>query len=326
MAKKEKKSVHFAPHPTYGAVPEAQEEETAVQPPEKARAAPSFRDNLLLVGLTLAIPWLFFAIVFLVMSFSIRYHYPEICFLVVFLCFSALASLQSISSLSAMKGKDATWLLVMCGLSFTALVLGCHFGNINFRRNTVPVQDALRLNTYQGVDPLTDQGSAVMDAGHISFTKDAALDLKRAMAFRNGRMYCVTPIVNTKVPGGLDQRYDFWAVGTDCCSGNAADFHCGEYDNPYAHAGLRVTSEDLVSYFKLAVRQAEATYGVQAPHPVFLTWLQDPLDAASASQDAAWRYYMAGLYGYFLGQVVAVGAAALVLTDLGPWLVGGEPC
>jgi hypothetical protein len=337
MAAEAKKSVHFAPQPTYGSVPEVptaaqaekeeeEEEEPTVAPPQKARGAPSFRANLLVIGLTLVIPWLFFAIVFLVMSFSIRYQYPGISYLVVLLCFLAVTGLQGISSWNAMKGKDATWFLVMCGLSFTALVLGCYFGGINYRHNTLPVQDALRLNTYASVDPLTDQGSQVMDAGQITFSADAGLDLHRAMAFRNGKMYCVTPIVNKKIPGGLDQKYDFWAVGTNCCSGNAADFHCGEYDNPYAHSGLRVTSEYLIPYFKLAVKQAEATYGIQAPHPVFLSWLQDPLDEVSASGDAASRYYAVGLYSYLVGQLVAVGAFALVLTNLGPWLAGGVPC
>jgi len=311
----------FAPQPTYGSMPEGAWEEPAA-PPQKAKGMPSFKANLLVIGLTMAIPWVFFMIVFAVMSFSIRYNYPGICYMIVFLMFSAVTSLQSISTLNAMKGKDTTWFMVMSGLAFTALVLGCSFGSINYRHNTQPVQDALRLNTYDKIDPLTDRGSQVMDAGQIRFTQETTLDLKKAMAFRNGKMYCVTPIVNKKLPGGIDQSYDFWAAGTNCCSGNAADFHCGEYDNPYAHAGLRVTSEYEVPYLKLAVKQAEATYNIKASHPIFVTWLQDPLDEVSAAQDAAMRYYMTGTYSYLLGQIIAVGAFALALTNLGPWLAG----
>ena len=37
--------------------------------------------------------------------------------------------------------------------------------------------------------------------------------------------------------------YDFWAVGVNCC-GAAADFKCGEFSNPKAHAGLRLMSDE----------------------------------------------------------------------------------
>ena len=85
------------------------------------------------------------------------------------------------------------------------------------------------------------------------------------------------------MPGGVVlplETYDFWAIGMDCCSVNAADFHCGaglgwilsvrperakgqartggEVGNFKAHSGLRLLDDRQRSFYRLAVEQAGA--------------------------------------------------------------------
>lgn len=288
--------------------------------PQKGKLRSDWKADALPICLSVVVPWLVFVVVFGAMSFSIRYWYPSVSYALVFFCIVVVLGLGGLSGLFAMKGRDPTWFGVMAALGLVAVVLGCCFGGINFHHNIQPFHDAMRLNSYEDVDPNTEHGNQVMDAGQIHFTKAASLDLNRAMGFRNEHMYCVTPIIN-KQASSPDGRYDFWAVGTNCCSGHPQDFHCGEYDNPYAHSGLRVTSDLKLPYFRLAVKQAEAAFNIKAPHPVFLTWLQDPVDELLAASDTAKHYYNVGLYSYLIGQCVVVGTLSVFLTSLGPWMV-----
>ncbi|CAK0811742.1 unnamed protein product, partial [Prorocentrum cordatum] len=170
------------------------------------------------------------------------------------------------------------------------------------------------LNSYKGVDPSRVDGQRLLDAGTVEFAAGTRLDLSKSMGFKNSVMYCVAPIVLGDFPPAV---YDFWAVGTDCCSEHSADFACGEYDNPDARSGLRLTSTSQKEYYALAVEQAEATYGVKASNPVFMTWMQDPdLEVGQYWTDAT-RFFalVAILYGLF--QAALVAGMLTVLSKLG---------
>jgi hypothetical protein len=143
-----------------------------------------------------------------------------------------------------------------------------------------------------GVNPATSSGQQLMDAGAVFFAHGSYLDFTKAISFSSGSKYCVVPIVLGK-PERAD--YDFWAVGIDCCdehprgntfptvAGEPQKFHCGDYNNPNARAGLRMMNTALRPYFRLAVEQAEAAYDIKAPHPLFFYWMEDPINGDGRS-------------------------------------------
>merc|ERR1719401_1927660 len=163
----------------------------------------------------------------------------------------------------------------------------------------------------------------MMDVGQVTFANGVGPDLAHGMGFKSRKMYCVTPIVG---PGGPPStgNYDFWAVGVDCCSDSRHDFHCGEYNNPSAHSGLRMVDEDQVPFFRLAIQQAEAAYNLKAPHPVMLMWLQDPLQELNAIHAAGMNYFITGLYGHLIFQLVVVVVSVFTLTKVGRQLAVGS--
>jgi hypothetical protein len=152
-----------------------------------------------------------------------------------------------------------------------------------------------------------------MDLGSVYFTNTTRLDLTRAMAFRNSVLFCVAPIVSADT----EQRVDFWAVGTDCCDGYRPRFRCGEYANPRARAGVRTLHNYQRPFLRLAVQQAEAAYNLTAPHPVFVTWTEDPLKTLNTYRYSGIVWFIFSSLVVFIINVVLVASAAMVFAKLG---------
>jgi hypothetical protein len=105
----------------------------------------------------------------------------------------------------------------------------------------------------------------------------------------------------TEAAVSTQRTYDYWAVGTNCCSHHLFDFDCGEWNNPAAHSGLRVLDETSRSYYMLAVQQAAAAYDIPVEHPVFMYWVQRPQDQILGYK--AESYFSLGIgtfYTFFL--------------------------
>merc|ERR1740138_1916629 len=140
----------------------------------------------------------------------------------------------------------------------------------------------------------------------IQFHGSSKVALHQSIGFKNENIYCVAPIVMTNVTNGKTQEvamktYDFWAVGVNCCSGHVPDFKCGEYSNPDARWGLRVMDYDAREMFRLAVKEAEASFNIKAPHPIFVHWMMDPEAEVQAYKDDGFRFYMKYVGTVFLG-------------------------
>jgi len=279
------------------------------------------RLNLVAICQCLFVPWLLFCVVYAVMSFSLHYTQPGLCYLIVACCgLAVLASGflagQAVKRRATQPGsqQDPTWLIF---LFFTMLVAWSGafvLGDLNFWYNMQPYYDIQNLNTYPSVSPASTRGQQLMDAGRVFFTAGTKLDLTKSMGFRNLDLYCVAPISTGDAPLA---SYDFWAVGLNCCSGTSADFHCGEFNNPRASAGLRLMRDDQRAFFRLAVQQAEAAYSIKAIHPLFFYWMQDPVAEMNSYQDDGFKYYLLGMFTMFSFQLFCVVVATIAFSKMG---------
>jgi len=255
-----------------------------------------------------------------VMSFSMHYKDRLLCYVSVILGFVFVLTLAKLAFDSvAQQGSDSlrdpSWLVFLAAASFLAWVSGVADGDLNYFYNMQPFYDVNTLNSYVSVDPSKMPGQQVMDAGRITFAQGSRLDTTKAMAFKNLDVYCVAPIVSGN-SSGTTSSYDFWAVGLNCCSGAPGDFSCGEYSNPLAASGLRVMREDQRSFYRLAVQQAEAAYGIKARHPLFLYWMQDPIAEIAAYQDEGYKYYLFGVFTYFAFMLFLVLSAIVLFSKM----------
>jgi len=265
---------------------------------------------------SLFVPWVLFVVMYAVTSFSLHYTTPFGCwFIVVIGAFLVLVGFV-VTIQTAFKGRNPTWYAFLSTLMLIALVLGACLGTANHTYNLRPFYDSGNLNRYTSVDPGNTTGNQMMDAGQISFLPNVYPDRTKAMGFKNRDMYCVTPITKgtSKPESGY---YDFWAVGTNCCLGGAQDFHCSEYDNKFAHSGLRVVDAEKQAFYRLAVKQAEVAYAIHVNHPVFLYWMQDPDAELDAYADEGMMYFLVGVFSHLAFQVVAVGLGVVVISKFG---------
>jgi hypothetical protein len=209
------------------------------------------------------------------------------------------------------------WRLFIAVTSLLALLMAAYLGDRNFWFNMQPHYDISNMNTYSSVDPARMRGQELMDAGAITFVDGSHLDLKRSMGFKNQDTYCVAPITvgNENVTFKVLPSYDFWAVGMNCC-GDKGDFKCGEYNNPNAHAGLRLMRDDQRDFFRLAVQQAESAFNIKAVHPVFVHFMQDPVAVALSYQEEGLRNYFVAMCLHFLLQLALVAMAVAIFQRL----------
>jgi len=278
-------------------------------------ARPRRSANFQAMFLSLVVPWLLFTFIFTVLSFTTHYQTPLIASMTVWMGLALVAIMGYFAYNAAKQGVgNSVWYFFIFISSLLALMAACAWGSYNFSKNMQPFYDVLSLNVYNSVDPQQFKGNQLMDMGRVSFTEDSRLDLTKSMGFRNNDVYCAAPIVSGN---GSMASYDFWAVGMNCCSGHASDFACGEYNNPKAHAGLRLMRDDLRPYFRLAVQQAQAAYSLQATHPIFVYWMEDPHAEINAYQDEGYKQYLLGVFLHFAVQFFFVCAAGALFAKMG---------
>lgn len=174
--------------------------------------------------------------------------------------------------------------IIHCSL---ALVVGNVLGHFMYQTYLGPYHELSRLKVYKGINPAVTSGTEVMDAGLVEFNDYTAVGIDRARGscYKNyGHTYCIAPIVNNgkMTPIGTGNSpsngmYDYFAVGVDCCTCPNTDFRCGEWFNPDANGGLRSIDADARPFYHLAVDNWAASYGKDVGHPVFFTWVQDPV-------------------------------------------------
>lgn len=275
------------------------------------------RINGLAVALNIFLPWLVFTATMAILSFGVNYSRPVLAHsLALGGFFLAIVSYLMGRRARQLHACEGMWYKFTSIAFFFAALIGCFLGDLNYRYNMEVYYDLTNLNSYPSVDTNHDRGQEIMDAGRVYFVDGTALDLRKAMSFKNVDQYCVTPIAT-----GLMQppTYDFWAVGVNCCNGPGSAFQCGEYNNPYARSGLRLVHDYERQFFRLAVQQAEAQYNIKAMHPLFFYWMQDPVMEINRYRDAGYKFYVFGTITHFALNLLAVVAATIGFSKIGSY-------
>jgi len=272
------------------------------------------RMNLVAVIGNIFLPWFLFAIVYACVSFKFHYNHPTLTSLFVLAGFCPALATGYYAYVAKARDADPMWFTFSALSFFIAACLAFVLGDMNFYVNMHPFYDIENLNTYPSVNPAREKGQQMMDAGRVYFADGTALDPNKAMGFKNLDLYCVAPIVNGNAQLA---SYDFWAVGVNCCSGVSSDFRCGEFNNPRARAGLRLMRGDQRPFFRLAVQQAEAAYNIKAAHPIFFSWMQDPVAEVNSYRDAGYKYFLLGVFSHFAFNVFCVICAMIGFSKIG---------
>jgi len=228
----------------------------------------------------LLLPPLVFILVSMVLCFRIRFSQPRGAWLVAGLGLAPAALTVLASRRAARHALDTRWHKLAVVLFLVAFLSGAFFGDLNYWYFSQPFFLLDSLRSYTNVNPSEVEGATLMDAGTVSFTEGARLATDMGMSYTSWDVYCVAPIttdLGLPSQGANLASYDLWAVGMNCCSSGQTNFHCGEYDKASARAGLREVSAEQRPYFRLAVQQAEAAYNIQATHPIFFYWVEDPV-------------------------------------------------
>jgi len=172
---------------------------------------------------------------------------------------------------------EPSWFIFFSAMIGLAVFFGIFLGNYIYKHYSFPFYQVSDLKVIADLDASTERGQNVMDAGMFYFAEGNHIDAMRGWHFKQKTLYCVAPIIKGKYPDvPSTQSFDFWAVGKDCCSNSASDFRCGDYNNPLARGGIRNMNDHDRAFYRLAVEQATALYGIQATNPVFFEWSLDP--------------------------------------------------
>lgn len=280
------------------------------------------RLNVLAICLALFVPWMIFCCVYAARSFSIRYQSPELSWAIVVVALLLVLVAIGLAYTSLQKKwhhdprYQPMWYIFLAITMLLAWILAMVMGEWNWNMNMSGSFGMKHLNDYAHVDPSRMRGQQIMDAGSVYFVNGTHLDTRLALGFRNDDVYCVAPIVMGAAPLA---SYDFWAVGMNCCNGSPGNFACGEYNNVMAAAGLRLMKDGQRDYFRLAVQQAEAMFNIQAEHPLFFYWVQDPIAEMNSMYADGWKFYTIGMFSHFFLQLFLVLIAVVCYGKVGAY-------
>jgi hypothetical protein len=85
--------------------------------------------------------------------------------------------------------------------------------------------------------------------------------------------YCVAPIVR----GASNiSKASFFAAGVDCCDCPVRTWRCGDWEDPFAAAGLRQVDNGNLAFFRFAAEKWGAQYDSSVDHALFFHFSRDP--------------------------------------------------
>lgn len=239
-----------------------------------------------------------FATAYACSCFSVRYADKTLASVGILVCIAACAVVTAVAFARFRGRRPCRSLLASAILSWLGLMYGKWFGDKYWQHNMMKYYTWPDMANYVNIDPDTDQGQSYMDAGTVYFREGSYVLEDHAIAFLNGARYCVAPVVraspNVTVPRQTVNGFvlprsgtvDFWAVGTDCCGPDGRNYRCGDVKSMIARSGLRILDSTSQSMYLLGVQEWSATTGLPVKHPLFFSWVKDPILHAENLKDA----------------------------------------
>lgn len=277
------------------------------------------RLNFVSILMSLFSPWILFSVLLGALTFT--YPNRDICniitavgALVVFMC-GCLVYYTKVQKAYSPE-YEASWFVFLFITLCLAWILGVILGSTNYSGNYLKYQRMTHLAKFTSVDPSRIRGQQIMDAGIVTFAKHTRFDQTKSGSFHNGKEYCVVPLILGDAQP-VYASYDFWVVGTDCCSGQSGNFHCVSARQPFAYAALRNQDDGDRAFFRLAVQQAEATHKIKATHPLFFDWMPNPEKVVKAWRETAVNNFLFGIFAHLLFQTFLVISATIIFAKMG---------
>lgn len=251
--------------------------------------------------------------VFFVLTYTI-YSNSMLCYFAIGLAFVVVLALGVCAKdsyenrIEDEQHHEPKWFMFLTVTALVAFVTALVSGSELYSDSMKTYREYTTLNTYMELDPLLTHGAEAMDAGRVLFVDGSMIDLNLTSGFKNDVVYCVAPI---SVSTAKLDHYDFWAVGTNCCTTSWKNFSCGDVLVPQTHGALRSLSESARPYYRLAVQQAEAAFNISAPHPLFFEWTKDPVARVNQYRTASTADFVMGVVIYLVFQTTVVLIATL---------------
>jgi len=246
--------------------------------------------NIVPMFLNVFVPWGVFVFCCAMKSFWLSYAHPTVVLGSISVVFLAWLVTVVVAYQARRRDPDPTWFTYFSAVFLIMFVAGTFVGSRNYDRLFKKYYMITDLKIAKGIDASITPGQNVMDAGIIEFKPGNVFDARMSWHFKHRDLYCVAPILTHSTPP-LQQTYDFWAVGKDCCAVGASDFRCGSWGHSQAKSGVRLMDDDAADYYRLAVQQAESLYGISAPRPIFLEWATDPIAEVNSWNHYAFRWF-----------------------------------
>lgn len=293
---------------------------TAAQPNYGTAAASNLEKighqgaNILGLALSMLLPWGMFTFTYWLLSFEWHFNHLTMCWLSVLMCALIVVALgffcHAVVQRRIKPSRPVSWYGFVTFTTVLGFVLGCGLGAINYATYMRDYYLISALNFYAGVDPAIIAGTHVLDAGQIVFVNTTSLNKNLSMGWSSGgTVYCAAPIISSSSSSLVS--YDFWAVGTGCCTVNQNNFHCANSNSSVTHSGVRVLDQSDIAGYRQAVSLAQATYLIQAARPIFLSWVEDPIAEVSEKQEDGSRMFIIFSFIFFWIQLIAVAFATL---------------
>ena len=276
----------------------------------ESKAPRRWRLNRIAMIEAVVLPWAIFICVAWLLSSSVHYNHTWGAWGLVGACLLLPLGLW----LRVMRDdpkelQEPNWFQFLAVVCLIAWLAGLAFGLYNWFITMEPYYESATLALISNVSTRSSKGGQFIDVAALEFTPKTDVNESLTMAYKDGRSYCVAPIVTPGPPLAEPPAfYEFWAVGIDCCNPfEPKVFMCGEPNDDEARGGLRLTQTNLIPYFRKAIQQAQEEYQIRAgENLVFLHWTGDPVAKINQKAVVGWANFRLAVVAYLVLSLVLV--------------------